>query len=115
MRFAHPTSPAAMMALAALAGIAPPTWAQVDNAPAAPSQTATADSAQAPSLPLHHQPLLPSGDVAEADIGWKAANTAVGAFPGGHSDIVRWEAEQARAAPPSPGMPTPKHHHGGRP
>lgn len=47
MRFAHPTSPAAMMALAALAGIAPPTWAQVDNVPAAPSQTATADSAQA--------------------------------------------------------------------
>ncbi len=32
---------------------------------------------------------------------WKAANDAVGAFPRGHADILRWERQQAPTTPPA--------------
>ena len=39
---------------------------------------------------------------------WKAANEAVGTFPRGHADILRWEQSRAPAAPPkTTGTATP--------
>lgn len=113
MRLAH------FAALAA--ALAPSSWAQATGTPAAhpsaPSAHAVA-SAQAPTAPLHHLPLPASGAMADGTDDWKAANAAVGQFPRGHADIVRWEAAQRPAS--APAMPRgghPHHHgqHGGRP
>ncbi|WP_294770525.1 hypothetical protein [uncultured Rhodoferax sp.] len=44
---------------------------------------------------------LPQG-VEDTVLDWKAANAAVGQFPRGHADLLKWEQEQARkAAPPA--------------
>ena len=67
----------------------------------------------APSLPLVHQPLQPSGAIATDTADWRAANAAVAAFPRGHADVLRWEAAQA-APHPAPAAAAP-HHHGGQP
>ncbi|MGE4329956.1 hypothetical protein [Diaphorobacter sp.] len=118
MRFAPPHRTAALAALTALASTASPTWAQVESQPAPPTHAVAADSAQAPGRPLRH-PLLPaSGSVAADTEDWKSANATVGTFANGHADIVRWEAAQARTAPPASTQPAPGHHHnhhGGRP
>lgn len=116
MRFAHPHRTAAWAALTALTSIASPTWAQAESQPALPVYAPTADAAQAPSRPLGHQPLPDSGSVAADTDDWKGANAAVGTFPNGHADIVRWEAAQTGSAPQASPLPTPSHHHhGGRP
>lgn len=52
----------------------------------------------APRRPLIHAPLPHSGAIVEAAQDWRAANAAVAAFPGGHSDVVRWEAGQRAPA-----------------
>lgn len=40
-------------------------------------------------------------DLAEPDLPWRAANEAVGRFPRGHADIVKWENGQAVPAMPA--------------
>ena len=51
---------------------------------------------------------LPAG-VVQDSVSWADANAAVGQFPRGHADIVKWETRQAAglAAPPGGGI-TPK-------
>jgi outer membrane protein TolC len=39
---------------------------------------------------------------------WRAANAAVGQFPRGHADLLKWEQEQARVAAPAPAPATPE-------
>lgn len=90
---------------------------------------------QAPTLPLAHQALRPSGDIVPQPGSWAAANQAVAEFPRGHADLIQWEARQppssnAPAAQPATGASKPMtmpahshqhhqphqlHHHGGKP
>lgn len=90
------------LGLPALAGAQP--QAAADLAPAAVPQAAGA--------PLVHPALavqpLPGSDGPLAD--WRAAHQAVGAFPRGHADIVRWEAGQGSAP-----VQQPMHHQGHKP
>lgn len=84
-----------------------------------------ADPASAtPTLP--YQPLPASGGVETTPTAWREANAAVGAFPRGHADLLRWEAAQSALADQSAASPHPQqghhgHHHapvapsGGRP
>ena len=111
MRLAHSFSPLILVA-------------SLSAATMAPAQPAAAD-ASATSTPLRHSALPGSGTVETETTDWRRAHDAVGAFPRGHADIVRWEAEQARqggttpaAQPPAPataasdkGPPHEMHHH----
>lgn len=79
------------------------TW----SLPATTAETGTqapATDARAMGAPLAHEPLrprpLPNAQPTDAD--WRAAHTAVGAFPRGHADIVAWEAQQAASAAKPP-------------
>lgn len=46
---------------------------------------------------------LPQG-LEDTVLDWKAANAAVGQFPRGHADLLKWEQAQARkSAPPAQG------------
>ncbi|MFN3611760.1 hypothetical protein [Tepidimonas sp.] len=47
----------------------------------------------------------PAGNATDPATAWRAANDAVGAFPRGHADILRWEREHA-PAPASPPLPS---------
>lgn len=70
------------LTLAALATAhAEPTHVQPDGADTAPRLSATSPPAQPP------QPTDPAA-------AWRAANDAVGTFPRGHADILRWERTQ---------------------
>jgi len=118
MRLAHPTRAfTALAAMTALTGFALPGGAQAAGQPAAaaPPSRPAADLAEAPTRALHHAPLPPSGALATDTADWQAANAAVGAFPHGHADIVRWEAGQAHAAPPAVPPAASHHHAGGQP
>ena len=77
------------------------------------ARAADATDPAATAAPLNHIPLPASGGVVEGPADWKAANAAVGEFPRGHADIVRWEA----ARQPAHGHHDhhPSHHHGGKP
>lgn len=79
------------------------------------ARAADATDPAAPAAPLQHPPLPASGAVVEGPGDWKAANAAVGEFPRGHADIVRWEA--ARQPAPTAAEPShhDHHHHGGKP
>lgn len=75
--------------------------------PLALAATATAHA----SPPHHHGGGAPSSPPTEAAVStppaadaaaaWRAANDAVGAFPRGHADIVRWERAQGLGRAPS--------------
>lgn len=86
--------------LPALAGAQPAAAESAPAAPAAAFQAATAPLAHAP-MPAH--PLR----IDEAPTDWRAAHQAVGAFPRGHADIVRWEARQGSA--PAAATPAASH------
>ena len=47
---------------------------------------------------------LPTG-VEQSVVNWRAANATVGQFKRGHVDLLKWEEEQARQKPVSPGIP----------
>lgn len=85
------------------------------SAPAQPTDPA------APSAALQHQSLPSSGSLVSQPSDWRAANTAVAAFPRGHADVVQWEKAQASGkAPAAPAVHAPQatpahHHHGGQP
>ena len=75
-----------------------------------------ADPASAtPALP--YQPLAASGGVETTQTPWRDANAAVGAFPRGHADLLRWEAGQSAQANQPAAKPAQQpdhhgHHHG---
>ncbi|TSE28347.1 hypothetical protein Tther_02142 [Tepidimonas thermarum] len=48
----------------------------------------------------------PNTDTTDPASRWRAANEAVGAFPRGHADILRWERAQGLVRAPAPG-PSP--------
>ncbi|QIL79616.1 hypothetical protein G7047_06665 [Diaphorobacter sp. HDW4A] len=78
---------------------------------------------QAPTLPLTHQPLQPSGDLGRQPGNWSAANQTVAEFPNGHADVLQWEAQQQQPATKPAQKPIPMtmpmhqqhHQHGGKP
>lgn len=54
-----------------------------------------------PTPPLSYAPLpKPTPLPALGEDDWRGANDTVGAFPRGHIDILKWEAENSPAAPP---------------
>jgi hypothetical protein len=69
-----------------------PAPAPAVSTPAAPASSLTYRSAFQ-DLPL---------GVEEAAGDWKKANAAVGQFPRGHADLLRWEQQQGLAAPAVP-------------
>ncbi len=74
-----------------------------------PTSTLQASQASTPVPAVAYRSVfadLPRG-VEETVLDWKAANAAVGQFPRGHADLLRWEQEQARksALPPAGGQP----------
>jgi hypothetical protein len=98
MRLAHVLSPlmgAASLAAAFCTFAAPAAWAlpPLATPPFADPAAAT------PALP--HHPLHASGGLEAAPTDWRSANAAVGAFPQSHADLLRWEAAQASATPPT--------------
>ncbi|KRH98488.1 hypothetical protein [Curvibacter sp. PAE-UM] len=70
-----------------------------------PQQAAAAARPQASASPLRYQPMAPVGASAlvQEVQDWKAANAAVGQYPRGHRDIVKWE----KAQPPAPAAAKP--------
>ena len=98
MRPAHTLS---SFVLAACTAAVLPAWAQAQ----APLHFAT-DPAAA-TVAQQHQPLAASGSVETAQTDWLSANEAVATFPRGHSDILAWEAAQARASSAPAAQPTP--------
>ena len=111
MRPAH-TLPSLVLAacmVAALLAFAPvPAWAH------APAARPLASDPVAATLPLHHLPLSISGELVAVPTDWRSAHEAVAEFPRGHTDILLWEAGQARAttAPAAAHtMPIGVHHH----
>ena len=113
---------ASLSAAPAQAQSAPPT------APAAPLPPAQVLNPAAATLPLTSPALPVSTAVAHEITDWRAANAAVGEFPRGHADVLKWEALQAsktsepqqqhqssisRPAPQPATQPAPAgHHHG---
>ena len=119
MRQAHPLSLTAMALL--MAGVSPPALAQTPE-PAPPAAQSPAKGNRvfdpdAPTLAMQHQPLAAGAAIVNQPGDWKAANAAVGEFPRGHGDVLRWEKSQDNASGPAPdsGAPAHQHHHGGQP
>lgn len=107
MRIAHSLIPWGALVLAATTP-----WAQAQTPqplpPTASSTQADWLSPAADTLPLQHPALPASGGVEQTNTPWADANAAIGAFPRGHADVLRWEAaERAGAAAPAttPGSP----------
>lgn len=73
-----------------------------------PQQAAAAATADMPVPAIAYQPLEPVGASALVQElqDWKAASAAVGQYPRGHRDIVKWEKAQLPA--PAAAMPTPE-------
>ena len=81
-----------------------------------PTSTLAAAEAIAPQRALVHPPLPTSSSVIAAPQDWRAANAAVGEFPRGHADVLRWEAAQQAVAPAAqPDAAAAQHEHGGQP
>ena len=119
MRQAHPLSLTAMALL--MAGVSPPVLAQTpEPAPPAARSPANGNSVfdpDAPTLALQHRPLAAGAAIVNQPGDWKAANAAVGEFPRGHGDVLRWEKSQGNAsgAAPDSGASAHQQHHGGQP
>lgn len=67
-----------------------------------PNPTLQASQASTPVPAVAYRSVLadlPRG-VEDTVLDWKAANAAVGQFPRGHADLLKWEQEQARQAAP---------------
>ena len=119
MRQAHPLSLTAIALL--MAGVSPPVLAQTPE-PAPPAARSPANGNRvfdpdAPTLAMQHQPLAAGAAIVNQPGDWKAANAAVGEFPRGHGDVLRWEKSQGNASGPAPdsGAPAHQHHHGVQP
>lgn len=119
MRQAHPLSLTAMALL--MAGASPPVLAQTPE-PAPPAARSPANGNRvfdpdASTLALQHRPLAAGAAIVNQPGDWKAANAAVGEFPRGHGDVLRWEKSQGNAsgAAPDSGASAHQHHHGGQP
>lgn len=71
-----------------------------------PTPTLQASQASTPVPTMAYRSVfadLPQG-LEDTVLDWKAANAAVGQFPRGHADLLKWEQEQARkSAPPKHG------------
>lgn len=124
MRHAHSSLSVSRMArwclAAILASCGLPLAAKAQPQPQASAPAQLTDPA-APSATLQHQPLPSSGSLVSQPTDWRAANTAVAAFPRGHADVVQWEKAHASGkAPAAPAVHAPQatpahHHHGGQP
>lgn len=82
-------------------------WPVLGLAQTVQQQAATAVTPAVPVPAVPYQPLQPVGAsalVQELD-DWKAANTTVGQYPRGHSDILKWERAQQAVPPPPPQEP----------
>lgn len=123
MRIAHtPFYSALLLAMGALLSV--PSGAQTHTAPppASPAPAHVLD-ADAPTRPLVHQPLENSGSIVTTPGDWRKANAAVGEFPRGHADIVKWEAaaqsgksdNAGKAAQPDEQGHHMHHSHGAKP
>ena len=88
---------AGMSTLPGIAAEAATTNASVSASASASTSPAVLDPA-APSAPLHHSALPPSGNIVDQPGDWKATNAAVAQFPRGHADVLKWEKAQATAA-----------------
>lgn len=78
--------------------------AQAPNADAAnPQQAAPLPTWPSAALAPASAPELPV-QIDEAIRRWQAANRAVGEFPRGHIDLLRWEQQQAPAVPAAPAL-----------
>ena len=119
MRIAHtPFYSALLLAMGALLSV--PSGAQTPTAPSAAAHVLDAD---APTRPLVHQPLENSGSIVTTPGDWRKANAAVGEFPRGHADIVKWEAaaqsgksdNAGKAAQPDEQGHHMHHSHGAKP
>ncbi|MCU0927356.1 MAG: hypothetical protein MUF44_15490 [Hydrogenophaga sp.] len=69
-----------------------------------PASPVAARKAPPPSPAPVPSPQLPT-NAAEALAIWQRANQQVAAFPRGHIDILRWEAQNTAAAPPAQAAP----------
>lgn len=80
-------------------------WPALGSSQPLPQQAAAAAKADAPVPAIVYRPLEPAGASALVQElqDWKAANAAVGQYPRGHRDIVKWE----KAQPPTPAAATP--------
>ncbi|MDB5843671.1 MAG: hypothetical protein JWP79_981 [Polaromonas sp.] len=102
----------AILALPAVAGLAPAQAApypQLDPQPTA--QAASPDTPVPPALHRSAFAGIPTG-IEQTRVDWKKANADVGQFKRGHADLLKWEQEQAGAASPpsspsSPPTPAP--------
>lgn len=98
---------------AAMAAATPWAGAQTPQPPAAPADAAASHAPaaadwlnpSAPSRPLQHHSLPTSGGIAPDTLTWPSANAAVGAFPRGHADVLKWEAAQRTHSPTTTGAP----------
>ncbi|WP_212645974.1 hypothetical protein [Delftia sp. PE138] len=117
MRRAHFLVPLIQFGLAALAASSPAARAHDGSHPPASSSAGLngAIDPAAASLPLRHAALPASGAVETELTDWRQANAAVGEFPNGHVDILRWEAAQAGRSTPAPSPHGSHMQHGGRP
>ena len=119
MRHAHSIllcSLAFFAGMSTLPGIAAEAVTTNASAPASASASPAVLDPAAPSAPLHHSALPPSGNIVAQPGDWKAANAAVAQFPRGHADVLKWEKAQSTA--PSQATPAPNHQHhqhGGQP
>ena len=73
-----------------LAGASPAVWAQASAATAAPSAHAHGEQHGTPSTSTPSSPST-SATTRQPPLTWQDANRAVGQFPRGHVDLLRWE------------------------
>lgn len=81
----------------------------VAGAQSVQQQAAVAASPGVPVPPLSYVPLPPVGASALVTTldDWKTANAAVGQYPRGHLDIIKWEQAQEAARPAPAGAREP--------
>ncbi len=92
------------VATAFLLGLAPGAYAQAAGSVRLdPGPTLQAISTTTPTPPVAYNSAfadIPRGVEIKA-LDWKAANAAVGQFPRGHADVLKWEQSQPQATAPA--------------
>lgn len=82
-------------------------WPVLGLAQTVQQEAATAATPELPVPAVSYRPLEPAGAsalVQELE-DWKAANAAVGQYPRGHRDIIKWERAQQAVQPAPPQEP----------
>ncbi len=88
------------LALAASLG---PAFVPLHSLAAGPAPAVEDPGAAVPALRYHSVFEGRAGGVEQGTLAWRDAHAAVGQFPRGHADLVKWEARQAASAtPPGP-------------